>query len=139
LHHQLQGFYPARISGADYYDNTQPSLPRISARVAKFFIGVIVMTKHYRNIPYQMSGTELTDDAQLVSEHVKQRIYLIGCGEVVGRSTVFGEAVLAATSALEQLYVLDRTLAYLIAFGEIELEFAGVNDEGEPLYRRPDV
>ena len=97
------------------------------------------MTTNYEDMPYDIDGFELNEQAKLVADHVNQRIYLIECGEVADRRALFGEAVLASTSALEQLYVLDRNLDYLIAFGEMNLEIAGLNDDGETLYRRPDA
>ena len=97
------------------------------------------MTTNYEDMPYDIDGFELNEQAKLVADHINQRIYLIECGEVADRHALFGEAVLATTSALEQRYVLDRNLAYLIAFGEINLEIAGVNEDGEPVYRRPDA
>ena len=97
------------------------------------------MTNPYEEMPYDIDGCELNDGAKMVSDHVNQRLYLIEPGEVADRHDLFGEAVLASTSVLEQRYVLDRNLAYLIAFGEIDLEIAGVNDEGETLYRRSDA
>ena len=97
------------------------------------------MTTNYEDMPYDIDGFVLNDGAKMVSEHVNHRLYLIECGEVADRRALFGEAVLATTSALEQRYVLDRTLAYLVAFGEIDLEIAGLNDDGETLYRRPDA
>ena len=93
----------------------------------------------YESMPYDIDGFELNDESKRLLDHVNQRLYLIECGEVADRRALFGESVMASTSALEQRYVLDRTLAYLIAFGELDLEIAGVNDDGEPLYRRPDA
>ena len=93
----------------------------------------------YEEIPYASDGFELNEQATMVADHINQRIYLIECGEVADRRALFGEAVLASTSALERRYVLDRTLAYLIAFGEIDLEIAGVNEHGETQYRRSDA
>ena len=99
--------------------------------------GEYKMTERYEDMPYD--GLDLNAGAKMVSDHVKRRIYLIGCGKVADRRALFGEAVLATTSELEQRYVLDRTLAYLVAFGEIDLEVARVNDDGEPVYRRSDA
>ena len=93
----------------------------------------------YQHMPYGIDGCDLNDGAKIVSDHVNQRLYLIKGGEVADSRALFGEAVLASTSALEHRYVFDRTLAYLVAFGEIDLELAGHNDDGETLYRRCDV
>jgi len=90
----------------------------------------------YDSMPYDIDSCELNDNAKMVFEHVDRRLYLIECGEPVDSHALFDKTVLASTSELERRYVFDRTLAYLIAFGEIDLEFAGVNDDGQPLYRR---
>ena len=94
------------------------------------------MNEIFENMPYDIDSCELNDNAKMVFEHVDSRLFLIKCGEPVDSHALFDKAVLASTSELEHRYVFDRTLAYLIAFGEIELEFAGVNDDGQPLYRR---
>ena len=97
------------------------------------------MNDIYEYMPYGIDSCDLNDGAKMISEHVDKHLYLIECGEVVDSRTLFGKTVLASTSTLEKRYVLDRTLDYLVAFGEIDLEFAGINDDGETLYRRCDV
>lgn len=78
------------------------------------------------------------DIKQMVLDHVDMRIYFMECDETYECEFLFDKALWNATTPLEHQYVLERSLALLTACGEIELEFAGVNDEGKTLYRRLD-
>ena len=75
----------------------------------------------------------------MVAEHIDMRTYLVGMDETVDYRRLFDPALLESTTSLEQLYVFDRTLAMLVACGEINLEHAGTSEEGLNLYRRSDV
>ena len=75
---------------------------------------------------------------EMVIEHADMRSYLIGIDEIVDYKRLFDPVLLESTTSLEQLYVLDRTLTMLVACGEIDLEHAGISDEGLTLYRRTD-
>ena len=76
---------------------------------------------------------------KMVVEHVEMREWLIGFDEAVDYKRLFDPVLLEATTSLEQLYVFDRTLTILVACGEIDLEHAGISDEGLTLYRRSAV
>jgi hypothetical protein len=54
----------------------------------------------------------------------------------VDYTQLFDKHLLQATTSLEHRYVFERALAHLMAFEEIDLVFAGVNDEGQTLYKR---
>ena len=73
---------------------------------------------------------------KMVCEHVDEQLYFVEAGKKVGYTKLFDKHLLQATTALEQRYVLKRTLDHLIACGEIDVVFAGVNDEGQTLYKR---
>ena len=72
----------------------------------------------------------------MVAEHVEMREWLIGFDETVDYTRLFDPVLLEATTSLEHRYILDRTLSLMVVCGEIDLEFAGINDAGFSLYRR---
>ena len=73
---------------------------------------------------------------KMVFEHVDDRLYFVPAGKKVDYTKLFDKHLLESTSPLEHRYVFERALAYLMAFEEIDLVFAGVNDEGQTLYQR---
>ena len=73
---------------------------------------------------------------EMVSEHVDEHLYFLDAGKKMDYTKLFDKHLLEAMTRLEQRYVLKRALDLLVAFGEIDVEFAGVNDEGETLYKR---
>ena len=73
---------------------------------------------------------------EMVREHVDARIYFVSAGKKVDYTQLFDKQLLQATTSLEHRYVFERALAYLMAFEEIDLVFAGVNDKGQTLYKR---
>ena len=73
---------------------------------------------------------------EMVREHVDDRLYFVSAGKKVDYTKLFDKDLLESTSPLEHRYVFERALAYLMAFEEIDLVFAGVNDEGQTLYKR---
>ena len=79
-----------------------------------------------------------TESTKMVGEHVDNHIYFVEVGKKVNYTELFDKALLDAMTTLEHRYVLERALAYLIAFEEVDLELAGVNDEGQTLYQRID-
>ena len=62
--------------------------------------------------------------------------YFVDAGKKVDYTKLFDKHLLEATTPLEQRYVLKRALDHLIACSEIDVMFAGVNDEGQTLYKR---
>ena len=73
---------------------------------------------------------------EMVAEHVDGQLYFVQAGKKVVYKALFDKHLLETTTALEQRYVLKRVLDHLIACGEIDVVFAGVNDEGQTLYKR---
>ena len=73
---------------------------------------------------------------KMVFEHVDDHLYFVEAGKKVDYTKLFDKHLLEATTPLEQRYVLKRALDHLIACGEIDVVFAGVNDEGQTLYKR---
>jgi hypothetical protein len=73
---------------------------------------------------------------KMVFEHVDDRLYFVPAGKKVDYTQLFDKRLLESTSPLEHRYVFERALAYLMAFEEIDLVFAGVNDKGQTLYKR---
>lgn len=76
------------------------------------------------------------DITKMVAEYMDARIYFIDAGKKVAYTEVFDNALLKSTTQLEHRFVLQLALDYLVALGEVDLEFAGVNDEGQTLYER---
>jgi hypothetical protein len=76
--------------------------------------------------------------ARMVGDHVDYRLYYVNVGEKVTYRELFDKTLLDATTELEHQYVFEQAIAYLIAIGEIDLEHAGVNEEGEKLYVQTD-
>lgn len=73
---------------------------------------------------------------EMVSDYIDERLYYVEAGKEVNFTQLFDKHLLEATTPLEQRYVLKRALDLLVACGEIDVEFAGVNDEGQTLYQR---
>ena len=73
---------------------------------------------------------------KIVSGHVDEQLYFVKVGNKVDYTQLFDKHLLQSMTLLEHRYVLERALAYLIAFEEIDLVFAGVNDKGQILYER---
>ena len=73
---------------------------------------------------------------EMVFEHVDDHLYFVEAGKKVDYTKLFDKHLLEATTPLEQRYVLKRALDHLIACGEIDVIFAGVNSEGQTLYKR---
>jgi hypothetical protein len=81
--------------------------------------------------------TNMIEEIQeMISEHVDKHYYLIPVGKKVAYTELFGKLLLQSTTSLDQHYVLKGTLDHLVACGEVDFEFAGVNDEKETLYRK---
>ncbi len=73
---------------------------------------------------------------KMVFEHVDEHLYFVEVGKKVDYTKLFDKQLLESTSPLEHRHVFERALAYLMAFEEIDLVYAGVNDEGQTLYER---
>jgi hypothetical protein len=73
---------------------------------------------------------------KMVHGHVDDHLYHVEVGKKVTYMALFDKRLLDSTSTLEHYYVFERALADLMAFEEIDLEYAGVDDEGRTLYKR---
>ena len=73
-----------------------------------------------------------------VSDHVDDQLYFVSAGKKVDYTQLFDKHLLEATTPLEHHYVLKRVLDHLVACGEIDVVFAGEDDEGQTLYQRMD-
>ena len=72
----------------------------------------------------------------MVQEHVDEHLYFVECDIKVDFTQLFDKNLLKATTPLEHRYVFKRALDHLVACGEVDVMFAGENDEGETLYMR---
>ena len=72
----------------------------------------------------------------MVHEHVDEHLYFVECDKKVDFTQLFDKHLLQATTSLEHRYVFKRALDLLVALGELDVMFAGENDEGETLYMR---
>jgi hypothetical protein len=73
---------------------------------------------------------------EMVFEHVDEHLFFVEAGKKVDYTQLFDKHLLQATTPLEHRYVFKRALDHLVACGEVDLVFAGVNDEGPTLYER---
>lgn len=73
---------------------------------------------------------------KMVHDHVDDHLYHVEVDKQVTYMELFDKQLLDSTSTLEHYYVFERALADLMAFEEIDLEYAGVDDEGRTLYKR---
>ena len=91
----------------------------------------------YENMPYDIDSCELNDIAKMVFDHVDRRLPLIECGEATDCKSLFDKVLWDSTTSLEHRFVFDRALSLMVAYGEIDLEFAGVDKDGQTQYVRP--
>lgn len=77
------------------------------------------------------------DINKMLLDHVDERNYLMKTGETYTFEWLLDESMLAATTELERMH-LERMLNRLIAFGEVEVDVDGLDEEGKTLYRRVD-
>ena len=73
---------------------------------------------------------------ELVSEHAINRVARMKAGNVTNCKELFGKAVWYNLTDLEKHYLFMRTLDMLFNEGDLDLEFAGEDDEGQTLYRK---
>ena len=72
----------------------------------------------------------------MISEHAINRVARMEIGDVTYCKELFGKALWHSLTVLEQHYLFMRMVDMLVNEGELELEFAGVDDDGKNLYRR---
>ena len=77
----------------------------------------------------------MNDIKEMVYGQVDEHLYLIDCDDTNVCESLFDKVLWDATTSLDH-YVFERALALLISCEEIDLVFAGVNDEGQTLYER---
>ena len=73
---------------------------------------------------------------EMISEHAINRVARMEIGDVTNHKELFGSAVWYSLTDLEKHYLFMRMVDMLVGEGELDLEIAGVNDEGETLYRK---
>ena len=73
---------------------------------------------------------------ELISEHATNRVARMEVGDVTNNKELFGSALWYSLTDLEKHYLFIRMVDMLVGEGELDLEFAGVDDEGQPLYRK---
>ena len=73
---------------------------------------------------------------ELVSEHAINRVARMKAGDVTNSEELFGKAVWHSLTDLEKHYLFMRTLDMLVNEGGLDLEFAGVDADGQTLYRK---
>ena len=73
---------------------------------------------------------------KMVHDHVDDQLYHVEVDKNVTYMELFDKRLLDSTSTLEHYYVFERALADLMAFEEIDLEYAGVDEESRTLYKR---
>ena len=72
----------------------------------------------------------------MVSEHAMNRVARMEIGDVTNCIELFGSAVWYSLTDLEKHYPFMRMLDMLVNEGELDLEFAGVDADGQTLYRK---
>ena len=77
------------------------------------------------------------DVKTMAQEHLDARVYHMQSGETYAFDWLLGESILASCTDLERLF-LERLIYLLVTCSEVDIDIAGVNDEGEFLYRRLD-
>ena len=73
---------------------------------------------------------------EVISEHAINRVACMKVGDVTSPVGLFGSAVWYNLTDLEKHYLFMRMLDMLVDEGELDLEFAGVDADGQTLYRR---
>ena len=73
---------------------------------------------------------------ELVSEHAINRVARMKAGDVTNCKELFGKAVWYNLTHLEKHYLFVRMLDMLVDEGELDLEFAGEDADGQTLYRK---
>jgi hypothetical protein len=72
----------------------------------------------------------------MVSEHAINRVARMEIGDVTNGIELFGSALWYNLTDLEKHYLFMRMLDMLVDEGELDLEFAGVDADGQTLYRK---
>ena len=72
----------------------------------------------------------------MISEHATNGVARMKVGDVTSCVGLFGSALWYNLTDLERYCLFMDIVDMLVDEGELDLEFAGVNDEGLTLYRR---
>jgi hypothetical protein len=81
-----------------------------------------------------VATNENTED--MISEHAFNRVACMEIGDVTNCKDLFGSALWYSLTDLEKHYLFIRMINMLVTVGELDLEFAGEDHEGQTLYRR---
>ena len=73
---------------------------------------------------------------EMISEHAINRVARMKAGDVTSPVGLFGSAVWYSLTDLEKHYPFMRMVDMLVDEGELDLEFAGVDADGQNLYRK---
>ena len=73
---------------------------------------------------------------EMISEHAINRVARMEIGDVTNNKDLFGSAVWYSLTDLEKHYLFMRMVGMLVDEGELDLEFAGVDADGQNLYRK---
>ena len=79
---------------------------------------------------------EGVDNVEMISEHADNRVARMEIGDVTSPAKLFGSAFWYSFTDLEKNYLVLRCLEVQISVGELDLEFDGVDADGQPLYRK---
>jgi hypothetical protein len=75
---------------------------------------------------------------EMISEHAINRVARMDIGDVTSPLGLFGSAVWYSLTDLEKHYLFMRMIDMLVSEGELDLEFDGVDSDGQFLYRKID-
>jgi hypothetical protein len=73
---------------------------------------------------------------EMISEHATNSVARMKVGDVTSCVGLFGSALWYSLTELERYYLFMNMVDMLVGEGELDLEFAGVNDVKETLYRK---
>lgn len=72
----------------------------------------------------------------MISEHAINRVARMEIGDVTSYVGLFGSALWHSLTDLEKHYLFIRMVDMLVGEGELDLEFSGLDGDGNTLYQR---
>ena len=72
----------------------------------------------------------------MISEHAINRVARMEIGDITNCKELFGRALWHSLTDLEKHYLFMRMVDMLVSEGELDLEFAEVDSDGQTLYRK---
>ena len=79
---------------------------------------------------------EDVDIIEMITEHAYNRVARMDIGDVTSPAELFGSALWYSFTDLEKHYLVLRYLEVQISVGELDLEFDGLDADGQRLYRK---